>query len=220
MQADPERTLALDYAPVARRAALHALFALDDTLAQVPRTTTEPIIGQMRLAWWHDALTRLDQAAAPAQPVLQGLAGEVLPLGVTGATLAELVVGWEALIEADTIDAAATAAHAEARGAALFAVAAVLLGREDRRVAAAGRGWALADLSRHLSSPEAAAEARGLAAAALAEALAGGWPVALRPLGALAHIARMNLSVPTDQPIPAGAPGRVGRLVFHRVTGR
>jgi phytoene synthase len=232
MQADPERMLALDYAPAACRAALHALFALDDTLAQVPRTTTEPIIGQMRLAWWHDALGRLDQAAPPAQPVLQALAAEVLPNGVSGATLAELVVGWEALIEAETVDAAAMTAHADARGAALFAaaavllgrddrrVAAVLLGRDDRRVAAAGRGWALADLSRHLRSPEAAGAARATAAVALAEALAGGWPVALRPLGALAHIARMNLSVPADLPIPSGAPGRVGRLMFHRITGR
>jgi phytoene synthase len=30
----------------------------------------------------------------------------------------------------------------------------------------------------------------------------------------------MNLAVPLDQPLPEGAPGRVARLLFHRITGR
>ena len=220
MQADPERALALDYATVELRSALHALFALDDAFGQVLRTTTEPMIGQMRLAWWHEALAKLDAAPPPAQPVLQGLADAVLPRGVSGAALAELVTGWEALIEAETIDEAVMRAHADARGGGVFAVAAVVLGQSDARVAAAGRGWALADLSRHLSAAGAAARARALAEAALAEALAGAWPARLRPLGALALIARMNLKVAGDAPIPAGAPRRVARLMLHRMTGR
>ncbi|SDA11953.1 squalene/phytoene synthase family protein [Sphingomonas sp. NFR15] len=220
MQADPESALALDYAPAEIRPALHALFALDDTFGQVLRTTTEPMIGQMRLAWWHDALRRLDEAAPPAQPVLQDLAEAVLPRGVSGAALAELVTGWEALIEAETIDEAVMRAHAEARGGGVFAAAAALLGRSDARVAAAGRGWALADLSRHLRAAGAAGQARAMAEAALAEALSGAWPARLRPLGALALVARMNLAVPADAPIPAGAPRRVARLMVHRMTGR
>lgn len=220
MQDDPERALALNYAPTGARDGLHALFALDDMFAHVLRTTTEPIIGQMRLAWWHDALQRLDTAAPPAQPVLQALADAVVPRGVAGHTLAELVTGWEALIEVDAVDAAAMSAHAEGRGAALFTAAALLLGRSDGRVAAAGRGWALADLSRHLRSREAATQARTLAAAALDEALVGAWPAALRSLGALALIARMNLAVSENMPIPAGAPRRVARLMVHRLTGR
>lgn len=220
MPSDPERALALDYAPAETRPTLHALFALDDAFGQVLRTTTEPLIGQMRLAWWHGALQKLDDAPPPAQPVLQGLADAVLPRGVSGASLAELVTGWEALIEAETIDETVMLAHADARGSGMFAVAAAVLGHSDPRVAAAGRGWALADLSRHLRAAGAAGQARALAEAALAEALAGAWPARLRPLGALALIARMNLKVPADVPIPAGAPRRVARLMLHRITGR
>lgn len=220
MQADPERALALDYAPDDARAALHALFALDDTLGQVLRTTTEPLIGQMRLAWWHEALQRLDRDPPPAQPVLQGLADAVLPSGVSGALLAELVTGWEALIEAETVDETAMLAHADARGAGVFGAAATVLGQTDARVAEAGRGWALADLSRHLRAAGAAAQARALSEAALRKALTGAWPARLRSLGALALIARMNLAVPVDSPIPAGAPRRVARLILHRITGR
>lgn len=220
MQADPERALALDYAPVDARGALHAIFALDDALAQVLRSTREPMIGQMRLVWWYDAITRLDDAPPPAQPVLLGLGEAVLPRGVLGATLAEIVTGWEALIEADSIDEAAMRTHAEERGARLFEIAATLLGRSDARIAAAGRGWALADLSRHLRDAGAAREARALAGVALTEALAGTWPAPLRSLGALALLARMNLALPLDAPIPVGAPRRVGRLMVYRIIGR
>ena len=220
MQADPERALALDYAPAETRAALHALFALDDAFGQVLRTTTEPMIGQMRLAWWHEALRKLDDAPPPAQPVLQGLADAVVPRGVSGAALADLVTGWEALIEAETIDETAMHAHADARGGGMFAVAAAVLGQSDPRVAVAGRGWALADLSRHLRAAGAAGQARAMAESALAAALVGAWPARLRSLGALTLIARMNLKVAADAPIPAGAPRRVARLMLHRMTGR
>ena len=42
----------------------------------------------MRLAWWREALQRLDTAPAPGEPVLRELAAAVLPLGVTGTALA------------------------------------------------------------------------------------------------------------------------------------
>ena len=44
-------SLAMTYAPATKRPALEALFALDDTLAGILRTTREPLVGQMRLTW-------------------------------------------------------------------------------------------------------------------------------------------------------------------------
>lgn len=221
MQSNPERDLALNYAHVAHRRALHALFQLDDALGQVLRTTTEPVIGQIRLRWWHDALLRLDQSAPPAQPVLMAMAADVLPGGVSGATLGAIVEGWEALIDAETVDEAAMLEHAEARGARLFRAGAALLGPpDDARVALAGRGWALDDLSRHLREPAAAERARALAGPLLRAALVGAWPSPLRSLGALTHLARMNLASPSGRPVPIGAPRRIARLMAHRMTGR
>jgi phytoene synthase len=216
---DPERALALGYARGDAVASLRALFLLEDTLAAILRTTSEPVVGQMRLTWWHDALTRLDSESPPAEPVLRALAESVLPRGVTGARLAVLVEGWEVLIEADTLNAAAMLAHADARGAALFRIAGTLVASADR-LADAGRGWALEDLARHLSDATAAETARALAAPLLREATSVRWSGGGRALGALAHIARMNLSLPPGQAIPAGAPGRVARLMWHRITGR
>ncbi|MEO5493381.1 MAG: squalene/phytoene synthase family protein [Sphingomonas sp.] len=208
---DPQCELALSYAPPDRRAALHALFALDAALGQVLRTTREPMVGQMRLAWWREALVRLDSAPPPPEPVLQALGSEVLPLGPTGETLAGMTDGWEVLL--GTIDERTVADHARLRGEVLFKQAGLLLGAEGDPIAEAGQGWALADLAVHLSESALAASARGAALPLLAGAASHRWSRAGRALGALTHIARLNLAGPAT-------PWRVPRLAWHRLTGR
>ena len=208
---DPERVLALSYAPPDRRTALHALFALDATLGQVLRTTREPMVGQMRLAWWREALARLDSAPPPAEPVLRALANEVLPLGPTGEALAGMVDGWEVLL--GPIDDVTIANHARLRGATLFELAGVVLGAAADPLGDAGEGWALADLAAHLSDPATAAEARATATPLLTSVSKRRWSRQGRSLGALTHSARLNLAGPAT-------PWRVARLAWHRLTGR
>lgn len=215
-----ERRLILSYAPEAARAGVAALLDLDDTLAAVIRQMRDPMIAQMRLTWWHDALSKLDTAAPPAQPVLVALAAAVVPCGVTGAELATLVEGWEALIEGEPADPGVRSAHAAGRGERLFALAARLCGAPTAMVAPAGRGWALADLSRSVSDAAAGEAAAREAGEALTLALAGRWPRHLRALGAMAHQAAMDLKADRDLPLPAATPGRIARLGWHRLTGR
>lgn len=213
---DPERDLVLTYAPVARRAGLLALLALDDALARLLRTTREPALGQMRLAWWREALEKLDHAPAPAEPVLKALQAEVLRHGIPGASLVPIVHGWEVLIEEETLDADAMRRFGEGRGQ-LFVAAGMVLGSKGDPLAAAGQGWALADLARNLQAGEERATARDLARPLLDAAGRAHWSRPARALGALAHRARLDLA---DAPKPAGAPARVGRLLWHRLTGR
>ncbi|MCW3836864.1 squalene/phytoene synthase family protein [Sphingomonas canadensis] len=222
-QENPERALALVYAPAAARAGFAALLALDDALARLVRTTSEPALGQIRLAWWRDSLARLDAGTAPAEPVLQALAGAALPRGVTGAALGRIVDGWEVLIATETLDEAALGNYARGRGGALFTAAAALTGADaPGQVAAAGEGWALSDLARNLSDLNAASRAREIAAERLGRALGQGprWARAHRALGAMAIAARMDLDVPAAEAIPHGAPRRVWRMLRHRLTGR
>lgn len=216
----PERALVLAYAPADRRAALAALLALDDALALLLRTTSEPALGQLRLAWWREALARLDTEPAPAEPVLQGIAQTLLPLGVTGASLVPIVHGWEVLIEEEALDADALRRFGEGRGTLFVAAARALGAGAGDPAEAAGSGWALVDLGRNLRVPGEAAEAREQAERLLDHALARRWSARGRALGALAHLARMDLALPADAPVPHGAPGRVGRLFWHRLTGR
>ena len=205
-----ERALALSYARAGDRPVLAALLALDSALGQVVRTTREPLLGQMRLAWWRDALGRLDTAPAPAEPVLRSLQDNVLARGVTGAGLSAFVDGWEALL-ADPLDAVALDLHARERGGRLFALAGA-----DECATRAGEGWALADLATHLSDRSIAARAATMARERFAVAFTKPWPPHLRALGALALLARADLE-PNARP---GAPGRVARLLWHRLTGR
>ncbi len=212
---DPDRWLVLSYAPSATRPALDALFALDDTLGKILRTTREPLVGQMRLTWWYEALGRLDSAPAPAEPVLAALQASVLPAGVSGTMLAGMTDGWEALLE-PVLDAAVVERFARDRGRRLFELAGVVVSVSDARIGLAGEGWALADLSQRLSDAPSRTTARTRAVAALDAALRGRWPVEARALGAMALSARFDVSASPTLP---GSPKRVGRLAWHRLTG-
>ena len=48
----PMHRLALAYAPAEARPAWAGLLALDARLAGVVRAAREPVLGQLRLAWW------------------------------------------------------------------------------------------------------------------------------------------------------------------------
>lgn len=210
-----EQRLILQYAPGGAREGLAALLALDMQLAQIVQTTRQPMVGQMRYTWWHEALEALDDGRPPAQPVLRALAESVVSQ-TGGGPLAALVEGWEALLD-EPLGEEALDTHARARGGGLFALAALVLGVDDPRIAAAGEGWALADLSRHLSDPALAAAARDRALDRLIPALRDRWPAPLRPLAALALLAKLDLTRPDR---PPGHPARAARLLWLRLSGR
>ena len=211
---DPDRLLALAYAPAAKRPALEALWRLDVTLGAVVARGREPMVAQIRLAWWREALEALDSAPPPPEPVLQALAAHVLPAGVTGAELAAMEEGWSVLLAEGPLDAEALHLYAEQRGGLLFRHSARLLGAEAD-VGPAGARWALVDLARHSARPEEAAAA--LAAAAGIE-LGAPWPKALRPLAMLSLLTRRDLAR-TGPLERQGSPARMLRLIFHRLAG-
>lgn len=215
--ADPERALAVAYAPARVRPALAMLFALDERLGTIVGTTTEPMIGLMRLAWWREAVERLDHAEPPAEPLLMRAAGLLLPLGIEGAALAEIEHGWSALIDGD-LDREAIARFGRCRGGVLFSLAGRLLGAADSRLMASGEGWALADLAHRHSVPEVRAEAKRQATAALSARGGGAWPRAARPLAALAALAAWDAG--GVGPRRQGSPTRLARMLAVRLTGR
>lgn len=216
---DPDRTLALAYVPAARRAAVEALWRLDAALASVLSTGREPLISQIRLAWWRESLEKLDAAPAPAEPVLKALAAHVLPAGVTGAELAAMEAGWAVLLSPDPLGAVDLELYAAARGGLLFRCSAHLLGagRGSAALEAAGGVWALVDLARHSASAEDADAAVLMARAAPPPER---WPPQLRPLGMLAALARRDAEPGRARWEEQGAPRRMLRMLRHRLTGR
>lgn len=216
---DPERALTLVYAPARVRPALAALWRLDERLGSVVATTTEPMIGAIRLAWWREALESLDRGGPPDEPLLREICGTLLPFGISGTELAAIEAGWAALLEGDPPDGEAIERHGKLRGRLLFGLAARVLGKDGSEEAAiAGEGWALVDLGSRTRDPQAAALAKVRARQCLSSLSGYRWPRALRPLGALATLARHDAS--TDGPRRQASPRRIGRALLHRFTGR
>ncbi|GGH17798.1 Phytoene/squalene synthetase [Cribrihabitans marinus] len=58
-RADPDRFLAAMAAPVAARRVLFPLYALNVEVSRAPWVTQEPMIAEMRLQWWRDALAEI-----------------------------------------------------------------------------------------------------------------------------------------------------------------
>jgi phytoene synthase len=190
------------YWPVALRPAFDALFGIDDALGEVVASSTQPALGAIRLAWWRDALERLDTSVAPPEPRLQAVAAELLTRGVSGAELARIAEGWAALFD-EVRDPAAIGA----RGEAMFAVGAKLLGSDDPQVAQSGRYFAISDVAR-----------RGLAPVLDVEIARLRFKPALRPLTALARLAVRDLR--HGEPFePEATPGRALALLAHRWMG-
>jgi phytoene synthase len=214
---DPDRVLALSYVPAARRAALGALWRLDAALGAVLSAGREPMISRIKLAWWRDSLEKLDKERAPAEPVLQAVSEHVLPAGVTGTELAAMEEGWSVLLSDQPLTSSDLETYARQRGALLFACSARLLGGEESpSVERAGEAWALADLARHSGNEE---DSGAAVKAGLQRPNPRRWPSRLRALGMLAVLARRDLEAGPGRWPAQGSPGRMLRMLGHRITG-
>ena len=152
---DPDRWLASRLvADPARRAAVIAVYALNDELARVGESVTNPLAGEIRLAWWRERLEAVAAGAEPpAQPVLLALA-PVLP-DLPADLLDALTEARHADLEPTPFaDDAALARYLDGTAGAVMGLAARALDPEAplRAVVEAGRAWGLAGLGRARSA--------------------------------------------------------------------
>ena len=186
------QTIALAYVPRAVRDAVSALWSLDAALGRVVATTTEPMIGQMRLTWWHERLTALDADEVPEEPLLQSLRKLVSCHDVSGVMLAALVEGWELVLEPLPLAEEILSAYANKRGDCLFGLSARVIGNDVSPCA--GAGWSLIDFAMHCSDAATAHRAWALAGAIFADHAFA----APKMLRILAHVARVKANQPFD----------------------
>jgi phytoene synthase len=155
----PPQRLALAYSPASTRAHLLALLAFDARLGTAIRQANEPIMAQMRLAWWRDQL-RLEADARERSDELVAALDKLA--GMRGALFA-LIDGWEGIL-GEFLDNHAIGEFVSARGRALAALGR-LAGAPDptELIEKAGTRWALADLAAGLSDGAERGLALGLA---------------------------------------------------------
>lgn len=211
--------LALTYVPLRNRGALAALFAIDRAMGDVVRTTKEPMLGPIRLAWWRERLEELDEgASAPAEPRLEAVKRELLSRRLSGHEVAALEAGWLSLFEPFPW-AIETSEAIWLRGNLLFGLGARVLGEGSEQLERAGGLWALVDVARHCSDAS-SREMLLRQARSFAQVLAGAsFASKLRPLSMLAALATRDCKL--GEPFEAeGTPLRVATMLRHRLSGR
>jgi phytoene synthase len=72
-----DRYYAALFAPAAVRDDLMALAAFSGEVARIGRQVSEPAVGEIRIAWWRDALLAAEHGAASGNPVLDVFAAVV-----------------------------------------------------------------------------------------------------------------------------------------------
>lgn len=198
------------------QAARHrALWAFDARLAKVARTTSEPMIGQMRLAWWNDVIDDAAGIKGQGEPVVDAMR-------VTGAGgapgLVAVIDGWEVLVVEPDIDGQGLRDYAAGRGGGLFRALANAADAPDW-LAAAGQVWALWDLAGHVGDEALAQAALALARDLLPQVDGARWPRAWKPLRIAFTLARQD--VLAGRGAPMGMPRALaGRLLRIALVGR
>ncbi|SMX41659.1 squalene/phytoene synthase family protein [Actibacterium lipolyticum] len=75
---DPDRFLATMASPVAAREKLFPIYAFNLEVARAPWVASEPMIAEMRLQWWRDALEEIGQGAVVRRHEVVSPLAEVL----------------------------------------------------------------------------------------------------------------------------------------------
>ncbi len=164
-------------------AARHRLvWAYDARLAQLVRSTSEPMIGQIRLAWWQEALSDPAGVKGRGEPLVDAMRAARLT-SLPG--LSAMIDGWEGMLGEIDLDL-----FARGRGGGLFQALAGVADVPDWLVDA-GRVWALWDLSGHVGDPALAARAVALARESLIEAAP--WPRGWRAMRIAHGLARHDV---------------------------
>lgn len=159
---DPARYQTALFAPADRREALFALYAFNWEIARVRESVSEPMLGQIRLQWWREALAAAYAGELPRRhEVAVPLAAVIADHGLSRVHFDRLIDARErdlAVWQPD--DLAALEAFAEDTSATLVYLALQVLGACDAASMAAGReigiAYALIGLLRMVPSHAAA----------------------------------------------------------------
>ncbi|WP_186266045.1 squalene/phytoene synthase family protein [Sphingorhabdus sp. SMR4y] len=218
LQLEPIHRLIHAYAKQQHRSRYALLFALDARLADIIRSTSEILIGQMRLTWWRDVLTK----PAAERPAGEPLVEQINHLEEKGANLAPLLTlldGWEAMLEDFPWGDREFDNYAVARGRGFFA-----FGLSDEtalsdRQADLGQAWALWDFARHCSDAAMRQSAFDRCSAIVKSRGAPDFDRSGRPLSILCKLMIHDVrkgQLAADLYSPASAV----RIIWHGIAGR
>ena len=151
---DRDRYQSALFAPADRREALFALYAFNYEIARVREAVTQPMLGQIRLQWWREAIDAAYTGARPRRHVVAGpLVDVIRQFALTRAHFERMIDTRERdLADAPPATLAALEDYAEGTSATLLYLVLEVLEVSEPNAAAAARevgiGYALAGLLR------------------------------------------------------------------------
>jgi phytoene synthase len=151
--ADYDRYVSALFAPAEHRRHLFALYAFNYEVAKTAESVTQPIMGQMRLQWWCDALDEIEADRVRRHEVVEALAETLRTHSLPRATLNAVIDAHDNdLVDAPFETWAEFDAYADATAGNVIRLAARMLGSEHIDAAArhAGIAYALTGLLRAL----------------------------------------------------------------------
>lgn len=145
---DHSRFLSVLFAPVDRRAGLAALYAFNLEIAKTRGVVREPIMGQIRLQWWRDAIEEIFEGKPVRKhQVVQPLAEAIARYSLPRASLERIIDAREADLEPHppgTLEA--FIAYVGDTAGELGALAAQILGTNPERARTAAEAYGFAGL--------------------------------------------------------------------------
>jgi len=149
---DPDRWLASRFiGDTEARADVIALYAFNHELARVAETVREPLMGEIRLTWWREALDEIFEGRPSRHhPVAEALAAAIRRRNLARAPLDAMVEARFSDLDPESlVEDAALESYIDATAGAVMALAvAVVAGVEAQAVRPAARAWGLAGLLR------------------------------------------------------------------------
>lgn len=152
---DPDRSLAVLFAPRESRASLFALYALNVELARIAEQVSEPDLGAIRLQWWREAIERAAKGETTGHPVADSVGAALRHRALSRERIAALIDARQFDVVTRIMpDGAAFEAYLRNTAGALFTLAAESLGARgpslEPAADAAGMAYGLTGLMRAL----------------------------------------------------------------------
>lgn len=190
----PPVLLAIAYATPRYRAAFKLILQIDQRMADIVAKAREPLVGQIKMAWWREGFTSPPESRPKGEPIFEALAGQGNKIPT--ATLEVLVSAWEILLGRDDWTRDMLAQHVDLRTQAVFGTYGDWVGA-SYDVRAIGNAWAFGSLER---------------------AFPGRLASSVKPLLPPLPTARATrpLTILTLSVYPVSGP----RLIWHALTGR
>lgn len=147
---DPDRWLSSRFIGDAQaRADVMAIYAFDHELARAPRVASNPLMGEIRLAWWREVLDEVFEGRhVRHHPTAQALAEVARRRGLPRPPLEAMIDGRYRELDPEPLSAADALALARDSAGSAAALAALILDSDADGTAATtgGAAWGLARL--------------------------------------------------------------------------